>query len=218
MFSGIGHIISPLNAAWCGWTMLFLFLCAVLGEYMQPGIITKAGSSLVARVDRLYKDAPTNFIGQTLIAIFRIGTFAMALCLCFYANAPFRFVAFGAVCGLIIAILLVKMLCNIVLDYTFMLSRRFAMVYEHYANIATVAICVLYPCLLVVLRIGSPIVGQWILGIATVLFVLMWTYRAIRTFIVSPLSILYLTLYICTLELLPLAGLFYLSQKMMSAL
>ena len=218
MFSGIAHIISPLNAAWCGWTMLFLFLCAILGEYMQPGIITKSGSSLVARVDRMYKEAPTNYLGQTLIALFRIGTLAMALCLCFYENGRFSFVAFAAMCGLIIAVLLVKMLCNQLIDYTFMLSRRFAMVYEHYANIATVAICVLYPCLLVVLRIGNPVVGQWILGIATVLFVLMWIYRAVRTFIVSPVSLLYLTLYICTLELLPLAVLFYISQKMMSVL
>ena len=218
MFSGLTHIISPLSAAWCGWTMLFLLLCAILSEFMQPGIILKSGTSLITRTERTYKDAPTNFLGQTLIALFRIGTLAMALCLCFSPSDNFRFVAFLVACGLILAILLLKMLCNIMLDYTFMLTRRFASPYEHYANIATIATCVLYPCLLIVLRIGSQTAGLWILGIATVLFLAMWLYRTVRTLIVSPISILYLTIYICTLELLPLALLLLLSQKTISAL
>ncbi len=218
MYSGISHIISPLSAAWCGWTMLFLFLCAILSEYLQPGIISQSGSSLIVRTERTYKDAPTNLLGQTLVTIFRIGTLAMALCFCFYPLGTFGFATYAAVCGLIIAVLLVKMVCNIILDYTFMLSRRFAAVYEHYANISTIAVCILYPALLVVLRIDNPVVGQWLLGIVTALFVIMWTYRAIRTFIISPISILYLTLYICTLELLPLAMLLYLSQKTISAI
>ena len=215
---GITHILSPLSAAWCGWAMLVLFLCAILSEFFQPGVITQATSSLFARSDRTYKDAPTNIQAQTLIALFRIGTLGMALCLCFHTGDHFRFVSYLAVCGIVTGILFVKMLCNLLLDYTFMLSRRFTPAYEHYANVSTIAVCFLYPSVLIALRTANPVVGQWVFGVVTALFLLMWTYRAIRIYVNSFRSILYLILYICTLEVLPLGILTYLSMQTISVL
>ena len=92
-----------MSAAWCGWTMLLLFLCAVFSEVMQPGIISQSHVSIMARTERTYKDAPTNTPAQFLISIFRIGTLAMAICLCEYAGGSFRFASFAAVCGLVLA-------------------------------------------------------------------------------------------------------------------
>ena len=159
----LSHIISPMSAPWSGWTLLVLFLCAVLGEFMQPGIITQATTSLWAKTDRTYKSAPTNTVGQLLISLFRFGTLGMAICMSLYTGASFSFVAFAAVCGLVFAVLIIKMLCNRLLDYTFMLSRRFMPIYEQYANIATIASCILYPGLLVLLRIGRPEYSIWVL-------------------------------------------------------
>lgn len=218
MGEGLIHIITPMSAAWCGWTMLGLLFCAILSEYMQPGIISQAPLSLWAQSDRVYKDAPVNFMGQTLISLFRIGTMAMALCLCFDTGRPFRFAAFATVCGIILAILIAKMVCNILLDHTFMLSRRFSSPYEHYANITTIACCLLFPCLIVTLRIGNTAVSRWVLGVITALFLLMCLYRMIRTYIQSPLAIIYVLLYICTLEVLPLGILLYLSSQTLSFL
>ena len=116
---GISHILSPMSAPWCGWTMLVLLLCAVLGELAQPGVISQASASLLSRNDRTYKNAPVNFIGQSLITLFRIGTLAMTLFLCFYQKGNFGFGTFILLCGIIFAILLMKMLCNTLLDYTF---------------------------------------------------------------------------------------------------
>ena len=170
-----------MSAAWCGWTMMLLFLCAVFSEVMQPGIISQSHVSIMARTERTYKDAPTNTPAQFLISIFRIGTLAMAICLCEYAGGSFRFASFAAVCGLVLAFILLKMLCNILLDYTFSLSRRFMPVYEQYGDLATITACVLYPCLLVFMRIGRPELSLWALGIIAALFVLVCLYsRALR--------------------------------------
>ena len=213
MIEQISHIISPLSAGWCGWTLFALFLCAVLSELMQPGVIIQAHSSLFAHTDRTYKDAPTNTLGQIAITIFRIGTLAIAIDMSFYTNGVFHFTAFAAICGLILGLLLMKMLCNRLLDYTFSLSRRFMPMYEQYGNIATIASYILYPCLLLMLRIGKPEWVIWALGGATILFLLMCIYRMARTYIQSPMAILYVALYLCTLEVLPLGILFYLSSK-----
>lgn len=198
--------------------MLILLLCAVFAEAFQPGIITQAPSSLFARTDRTYKDSPNTFLGQFFISLFRIGTVALALCLCFYSSDRASFTAFWAVCGLIVAVLLVKMLFNMLLDYTFFLSRRFGNMYEHYGNIATMAIVALYPVLLVLLRVVDTLIVQWVVGIMAVLFLCMWIFRAARTYIVSFAATLYMLLYIATMEVLPLATLIYLSAKTIAIL
>lgn len=207
-----------LTAPWCGWTMLVLLFCAVLAEWFQPGVITQSPSGLLARTDRTYKEAPTNFMAQVLITLFRIGTPSIALCLCFCPAAKAPFSAFWAVCGLMVGILMLKMVCGVLLNFTFSLSRRFGNVYEAYGDIATLGATVLYPVVLVLLRIANPVVSQCTVGIMAVLFVCAWSYRTLRTYLVSPSALLYLVIYIATLEVLPMAALIYLSAKTITIL
>ena len=197
------HILTSQNAPWCAWMMLLLLLCGILGEWFQPGVISQAHTALVVRNDRIYKEAPVNFMGQLLISLFRIGTLAMALWLCLTPESHYSFAAFWAVSGMMLVLLVVKMLCNWLLDFTFMLTRRFGAPYEHYGNLFTLMALVLYPTLLVLLRFSSPVATRWIVGIIALVCILVWIYRMIRTYITSPMAMVYLLLYICTLEILP---------------
>lgn len=215
---GVSHILSAVSAPWCGWTMLVLLLCAVLAEWFQPGVIMQSPSGLQARKERMYKDAPTNFMGQLLIALFRIGTPAMALCLCFCPPDHVSFVAFSAVCGWIVAVSLVKMVCSALLNYTFSLSRHFGTPYEAYGNITTLAAVILYPVVLVLMHVSNSVVLHWMIGSVMALYLLALAYRTIRTYMVSFVSILYLVFYIATLEVLPMALLIYLSAKTITIL
>lgn len=189
-------------------------MCSILSEYFQSGILSQATASLrVNRTGRVYKDTPANFLGQLFVTLFRIGTFAMAICLAFSPSDRFSFAAYAAVNGLIIAVLLLKMLCNVLVDYTFQLSRHFGPIYEHYSNIATLASLLLWPVVLVLLHVSNPIIIRWVLGAVLILFIVVWLYRCIVQFLRSPMALLYLACYICTLELLPMALLIYLSAK-----
>ena len=218
MGNGIPHIMSFMSAPWCSWTMLGLLLSLVFAELFQPGVVTQASSSLLMKANRTYKAAPQNFFGQVFISIFRIGTMALALCMCFAQESASRYSTFWIVCGVILAVLLVKMLCNRIIGYTFMLSRPFASAYEHYANIITIAEVVLFPCLLVLLRVGSPVAMRWVLGIISVLFLIMWVYRCARLFLESPAALFYVILYIVTLDILPLAGIYILTSQIIDHL
>ena len=206
------HIVSPASAGWTGWLMFGLLICAVLAEFLQRGIISQALQSILTRSDRTYKDAPMNFWAQVLITIFRVGVIALAICLCCYTGGTFAFAAFGEVCGLIVGLVVVKMLCQWILDYTFRFSRLFESAYEPYANILTLVTVILYPILLILFRVDSAAVAKWCIGLVAVLFILLWLYRGGRIFIQSPMSILYFVLYLCTLEILPMAALYYLSE------
>jgi hypothetical protein len=210
---GVMHIVSVLTAPWCGWTMLVLLLCAVLAEFFQPGVITQAPAAMFARTDRTYKESPANFMGQLMITLFRIGTLALALCLCFCSINHVHFVAFWAICGIIVAVLMVKMLLNVLLDNTFFLSRRFGSAYEAYGNIVTTGTVVLYPVMMILMHVSNPLAVQGTIAALAILFLCAWMFRAVRTYVVSPASVFYLVLYIATLEVLPMALIFYLSAK-----
>ena len=218
MGEGIAHIISPLSAPWCGWTMLALLLFAVLSEWLQPGVISQSPISILVRAERTYKEAPTSVLAQLLITLFRIGTLAMLISLCFCENGSFPFVTFMAICGIVFGALIAKMLCNILLDYTFQLSRQFGEIYEHYSNLLTLTIVALYPVLLLFLHIGSSSSYRWLLIITGGVFLLLWLVRSVQQYIRTPMAILYLLVYTLTLEVLPMAGLIYLSAKTISYL
>ncbi len=214
--SEITHILSPMSAVWSGWAMFILMLCAVLAEVWQPGVISQASMVIVTKANRTYKAAPANFIGQVMVHIFRIGTLSMGVYLCFCEGIPFRFVTFLAICGVVFCFWWIKMAINALIDYTFSLSRRYAAPYEIYSNIATLAVLVLYPLLLLLMRIGNMEAGRWAVGVVVVLFLSLCIYRGGRLFISSPGTLFYFFLYITTLECMPVVALFYLSEKLIS--
>ncbi|MBR6117239.1 MAG: DUF4271 domain-containing protein [Paludibacteraceae bacterium] len=216
MGEGIAHIISPASAAWCAWAMLVILICGILGEIVQPGVITQAKSSLLAQTDRVYKDAPTNFMGQLLISIFRLGVMTMGVYLCCATPGAFSFTGFWAILGIVLAVTITKMLCNICVDYTFLLSRRYGDAYEHYGNIFTLVTLVLYPVLLILMRYGAPEANRWVLGTITIIFLLLWVYRAFRQFVSSPRALSYLLLYFCTVEILSWGLIYMISNQTIS--
>ena len=213
MGEGIAHIISPTSAAWCGWTMLVLLLCGILSELFQPGVITQAKSSLLAQTDRVYKDAPTTFMGQLMILLFRIGVITMGTYLCCDATAAFSFTGFWIVFGIVFLVCALKMLCTGWMDITFRITRRFGNAYEHYGNILTLVTVLLYPVLLVLLRYGDPLANRWVIGSIALVFLLTWTYRAFRQFVTSLRAVLYLILYICTVEMIPWVLIYMISNQ-----
>ena len=209
------HILSPLSAPWCGWTMLTLLLCFILSEVAQPGVISRVATIWQVKTNnRTYKSAPSNFFGQLLVSVFRICTPAMGICLCFYEGGDFRWVTYMAVCGLILGVMLLKMGCNLWVDFTFRLSRRYEEIYEQYGHLVTMSAIILYPCILVLFRLDNVLISRWVMGVVTALFLIWFAYRAVRAFYSSPGSIFYILLYFLTLEVLPLVAVWGISALM----
>lgn len=198
------------SAAWCSWWLLVLGVFAILGEVFQPGVITSASASLFAHSNRTYKQVPNNFPGQLLLTLFRIGIPAMALCLFVDAHS---IAAYGVAAALMVAMMVVKILCEQLLDYTFHLRATAAGVHTHYTNIGTLSSILLYVCLLVLLQIGSVTVNRWVIGICALLFVGMISFRLARIYVTDAKAIVYLAIYILTLEVLPLGALVVLTSQ-----
>ena len=196
--------------------MLALMGCAVFAEWYQPGVILQSPSSFFARTDRTYRESPANFMGQLLITLFRLGTIAMMLFLCVCPKNSASMAAYGLILAGVIAVILVKMLMAVAVDYVFLLTRRYGAAYEPYGDLVTMSALLLYPAALILIRFGTPQAAQWVAAITAVLFLILWIYRAWRTYVSSLMASVYLMMYIATMEILPLAGLVYLSEKIIT--
>ena len=215
----IPHILSPGSAPWVGWTMLLLAVIAVLSELMQPGVLSGSFALVFSKVERTYHDPHRNIPGQLCINVFRIGTFALALYLFCYVGGTlslghwevqfltdktFLFRKYLLVLLVVFGVDTVKYLLTLWVNYTFQISRRFTLISLHYNSLWTVINSAFYLLLLVLLPVDSPKIIFWsFLALCIVALVLIGV-KWLRVFYSGLPSLLYIALYLLTLEVLPL--------------
>ena len=71
---------------------------------------------------------------------------------------------------------------------------------------------------LVFLHIDSQAATRWVLICVVGVFLILWLVRSVQQYVRSVKALLYVLAYTLTLELLPMAGLVYLSAKTISIL
>ena len=213
MTNAIPHIISPISAPWCAWVLLGLLVSLVLSELLQPGVVSSSFTTLLSRAERTYKNVPNNFMGQLMITLFRIGCLSMALYIAIWQGGTFSSRGFFVIEAIVLGVLIFKMLCYVFLKYVLSISSQFSIATEHYSNLFTLSMVLLYPLLLFVYYIGSSMVCLYVLCALAALFLLVWLIKGARLCVVSPMGVVYFLLYICTLEVLPILGIYYLSAK-----
>ena len=217
--------------------MLGLPICAILAGVFQPAVIRQGFVSLFSKVERSYNDSPMNYIGQALLFVFRAGIVGMAIYLFTYNSdlatqvnsseplwcgsrlvgitlptAPpmeFLFSRYMTIMGAVAAMEVVKYLVSLLLNYTFQLSRQFATLFAHYTYVSTSICCVLYPLLLLIIYFGSQALTT--IGLCVMMSVcwLVLFIKWIRVFFTDIASVVYVVLYILTIEVLPLLTLTY---------
>lgn len=197
--------------------MLGLAICAILAGVFQPAVIRQGFVSLFSKVERSYNDSPMNYVGQVLLFVFRAGIVGMAIYLFTYnshlathtADGEFLFSRYMTIMGAVAATEIVKYLVSLLLNYTFQLSRQFATLFAHYTYVSTSICCVLYPLLLLIIYFGSQALTT--IGLCVMMSVcwLVLFIKWIRVFFTSIPSVIYVLLYILTIEVLPLLTLTY---------
>lgn len=209
--------------------MLSLPALVVLAGLFQPAVIQQGFVNLFSKVERSYNESPMNYIGQALLFLFRAGVLAMAIYLFTYSsdfsapanNSPlwcgketaphinFPFSRYALIAGTVAGMEIVKYLVSLLLNYTFQLSRQFATLFAHYTYVSTSICCVLYPLLLLIIYFGSKPLTT--IGLCVMMCVcwLVLFIKWLRVFFKDIASVIYVVLYILTLEVLPLLTLTY---------
>lgn len=215
----VPHILSPESAPWVSWTMLFLLVFAVLSELLQPGVLLGSFAMLFSKVERTYHDPHRNIPGQLCINVFRIGTFALALYLFCYVGGSlhiggwevqfltdktFLFRKYLLVLLVVFGVDTMKYLLTLWVNYTFQISRRFTLISLHYNSLWTVINSAFYLLLLVLLPIDSPTIIFWGFWTLCIVALLLIGIKWLRVFYTGLPSLLYIALYLLTLEVLPI--------------
>ena len=184
--------------------MLFLLLCGVLAEMVQRGLLVQAFTTIFSKVERSYGDVQQNLMEELIVNIFRIGTFAMALYLYAYRAGDFRFTTYMLVVAWVLGIDVIKLAASTLVNYTFRISKRFTLISTHYNNLWTVICCGFYVALLFLINIDNAKVTKWLLFALAVAAIVLILIKWIRIFYTDLRSLLYIALYILTLEILPM--------------
>lgn len=183
--------------------MLGLLGCAALAELFQPAVIRQCFGNVFSKVERSYNDSPMQYVGQVWLFLFRIGVVSMAVCLFTYRGGTFALARYGIIAGAVCAMEVVKYLLCRLLNYTFRLSNQFATLFAHYTYVNTTVCCVLYPLVLLIIRLNVPLFSTVSLCIAAGAFVMLLIVKLLRVFLKDALSFVYILLYILTIEVLP---------------
>lgn len=199
--------------------MLFLLAFAVLSELMQPGVLLGSFALVFSKVERTYHDPHRNIPGQLCINIFRMGTFALALYLFCYvggtlhignwevqflSDKTFLFSKYLLVLLVVFGVDTVKYLLTLWVNYTFQISHRFTLISMHYDSLWTVINSAFYLLLLVLLPVDSPMIIFWGFWALCIVALLLIGVKWLRVFYSRLPSLLYIVLYLLTLEVLPI--------------
>ena len=188
--------------------MLGLLFCLVLGEKLQPNTLSAAFRTSLTQLERTYGDRATNLYGLISLNVFRVGTLAMTLYAFTYSRAPFSILVFLYIALGVIGFVVLKSFVSWLISYTFDLRRATVLFAPQYDNIWTILCVLLYPVTLLHMNIGGHVL-QWVLLALTLLFVILTAFKFWQYYFSAGLSWLYLTVYIVTLEILPLGAIWY---------
>ena len=206
MMNVVERILSPVSETWVAWVMMSL-LCmmllnrAVLGRWLQ------LWHGLFSHSDRMYNGSLSQSVFSVLLSyVFRIGVMAMFGYVLMYDTGTFAWLTYLKIVGIVFVLLVVQWLLWELVSYVFLPPAQRKNAWEQRTTIYN-AICVLlWLIVLVMIEVPNTNLKMLFLIVFLVLLLGMLVFRGMQMFYQRPWTILYVLLYVITLEVLPLLG------------
>lgn len=194
-----------------------LALLALLGvsEIFQPGRLMRAVRSLPTTKERdsIFMGSGSDYRSRIMMLIYRIGI--LCLLLMWYSNASWTGWHVGYVALCVALCCFIKWLLQNWVGATFFSGKELEVFVRHYLYLKDSCSSFLFPVLL--LALFAPGLGRVAIlvacGILFAGYLLLLLYKIMALFRSSPMLLVGLPIYVCTVELLPLCGMFILTQQ-----
>ncbi len=196
---------------WVAWLMLALLIVLLLADFYQRGLISGSLLSLFATKERqsLFSETVRTGVGSIFLFVYRIAVISLAVYTLLWSGGSFSFLSFLFVCLLVFALTLFKYASVWLTAFVFFDKRTLQVIYLHYDNLSTVFCIFLYPLLL--LALFAPFFTHTLIvvtfSVLAFFALCIWLWKAFKLFFNNFLACLYIFLYLCTLELIPLLAL-----------
>lgn len=186
--------------------MFTLLLCMGWVLLRRNNLFGMLAAAFASKAGRTYNDTATDSVAALLAYIFRLGVLAMTAMTLLCQNGPFHFTLY---LQLLLALLLadgLRLLCNVLINYTFDIDHQPALAYRHYANLMLMTAMLLYPITLAVIHWGISLAAWIMLAITAALFLIAFMIRLVRMYVQRPYRFAYVLIYILTIEVMPYAA------------
>ncbi len=196
--------------------MLSVLLMLVWVTVANPRWMADGLATMFARVERRYSRTASGRMTEIVSGLFAVCALAFALYLLLYDGRDFKMGTYWAIVGIIVAFGIAKIAVMFGLNGIFRFYKPFELIAGHYLNIWKMTCFFLYIVSLAALQ-GLPAQITIVLyGTVMVFFLLAVTVSAFRTLCFKPVSVLYIIIYLLTLEALPLAALYRLTEEVIA--
>ena len=194
----ITRISSPMTESWFAWLFFAFFVF-----WVSKGMFL-AEASLVFR--GLFSKGERSYVGNTglqyLTTLYRAGIMALLIYMLIHVTGEFTFINYSIVLGVILAAILTQNLLTRLVGLVFLSNRMLEGALEQRRLIGDV-LCGLIP-LAIMLLYMIPACNMVVVIVLSLLYVGMILVKSIQLFYNNLLSVLYVLLYITSLELIPL--------------
>ena len=196
----ITRISSPVTESWFAWLFFAFFVF-----WVSKGMFL-AEASLVFR--GLFSKGERSYVGnvglQYLTILYKAGIMALLIYMLIHADGEFILINYGIVFGVILATILVQNLLVKLVGLVFLSNRMLDGALEQRRLIGDV-LCGSMPLAILLLSMmpACNVVVEFVLSL---LYIGMILVKSIQLFYNNLLSVLYLLLYITSLEVIPLVG------------
>lgn len=199
---------TPYSEPWTAWVLLLLLIVAVMIFVRRPELFKGMFTSLFSKSERTYNDASLDRQTNVLMSMFRVGTLALTVYLCLFQEGKFSLLIYLAICGCILLFSGLKWLMVMLTSYVFFLQVRLDVTRNNYNSIWLLITLLMYPLTIIMVDFGFTTTCRVLMWVLLGLYILLAILKTCRMFLTSPMSVLYITIYILTLEVLPLAALY----------
>jgi hypothetical protein len=196
----ISRISSPVSESWVAWVLLLLVVLWLLNSMFVPEI-SMVFRGLFSRGERTYLSNGSQL--QYTTWGFRVGLVALLVQMLLVKGEGFAFADYGIILGVVSLAYLVQELLIRLVGVVFVSHRVLEGALDQRTLINN-ALCGMLP--LVVLLLGVEPLGMIVLFVLLSLYVGMLLIKSVQLFYRNILSILYILLYIISLELIPMVG------------
>lgn len=200
----VDRISSPMSESWTAWTLLGLLLLLCWAIHRQPTLLRVAWQTTVAKTERSYSDAAMDTLALVMVLLFRLGTVSLALDILFFEGGKFLFSDYLLTLLILLGTELIKVIVAWIVNFTYRLSLSFGMSYVHYTNLWLLTCVPLWCFCCISIYCGSPVLTNVLMSIAVCLLAISLVVKGVRSYVNRLTSLLYVLLYVMTVEVVPL--------------
>ncbi len=212
------RISSPLSESWFFLTYTILLAFMFVALRLNPNILKVSFSTLFTSKERnsIFYIGSSDVRADILFSLFCIGLFPLNIYLGLYSGGEFVFSAMLKVALIFIAVMTIKYFTTQLLFYVFFNNALFKTAIQHYYRIIVAVATILAPVTIFAVYFIdiAPIAVYCAYGLITLFYLISLLIKIFRLFFTKTLASLYIFLYLCILEILPVIIIVWGSEKL----